>query len=122
MISDRDGSIVVESVKDGMKIYDNLVGVMSNSPGFGFNLLNLANCMSLSRSDPEKPPCRRLGPYPLQPWHRRRSLTSRTQQHVNMYPTQLLAARYTLDAGTAPASVFPLVCEKVCLPADFSAS
>ena len=43
----------MESVKDGLKIYDNPVGVMSNSPGFGFYLLNLANCMSLSRSDPE---------------------------------------------------------------------
>ena len=52
MISDRDESIVVESVKEGLKVYDNPVGVMTNNPTFDFHLLNLANYMSLSRNDP----------------------------------------------------------------------
>ena len=53
MISDRDESIVVESVRDGLKIYDNAVGVMTNNPTFDYHLTNLSNYMSLSRSDPE---------------------------------------------------------------------
>ena len=38
---------------DGLKIYDNPVGVMTNNPTFDFHLLNLANYMHVSRSDPE---------------------------------------------------------------------
>ena len=52
MISDREESIVVESVKDGLKVYDNPVGVMTNNPTFDFHLLNLANYMALTRDDP----------------------------------------------------------------------
>ena len=52
MISDRDESIVVESVKDGLKIYDNPVGVMTNSPTFDFQMLNLSNYMGITREDP----------------------------------------------------------------------
>lgn len=53
MISDRNESIVVESVKEGLKIYDNPVDVMTNNPPFDFHMTNLANYMSLSVSDPE---------------------------------------------------------------------
>lgn len=52
MISDRDESIVVESVREGLKIYDNPVGVMTNNPAFDFHLLNLANYMGLTRDEP----------------------------------------------------------------------
>ena len=53
MVSDRDESIVVESVKEDLKVYDNPVGVMTNNPTFDYHLTNLSNYMSLSRSDPE---------------------------------------------------------------------
>ncbi len=53
MISDRDESIVVESVKDGLKIYDDPVGILTNNPPFDYHMTNLANYMSLSPSDPE---------------------------------------------------------------------
>ena len=52
MISDREESIVVESVRDGLKVYENPVGVMTNNPTFDFHLLNLANYMALTRDDP----------------------------------------------------------------------
>ena len=52
MISDRDESIVVESVKDGLKVYDNPTGIMTNNPTFDFHLLNLANYMGLTREEP----------------------------------------------------------------------
>lgn len=53
MISDRNESIVVESVKEGLKIYDNPVGVMTNNPPFDYHLTNLANYMGISTADPE---------------------------------------------------------------------
>ena len=52
MISDRNESIVVEPLKDGLKIYDNLIGVMTNNPTFDFHMLNLANYMGLTREEP----------------------------------------------------------------------
>lgn len=53
MISDRDESIVVESVKDGLKVYDNPVGVLTNNPSFDYQILNLNNYMNLSSEIPE---------------------------------------------------------------------
>ncbi|MBE6752941.1 MAG: choloylglycine hydrolase family protein [Ruminococcaceae bacterium] len=52
IISDRECSITLESVKSGIKIYDNPVGVLTNNPTFDYHLLNLSNYMSLSNSDP----------------------------------------------------------------------
>ena len=48
-IADEKQSIVVESVADGLKIYDNPVGVMTNSPTFDFHLLNLSHYMGATR-------------------------------------------------------------------------
>ena len=48
IISDKTKSITVESVKDGLKIYENPVGVLTNNPTFDYHLINLNNYMSLS--------------------------------------------------------------------------
>lgn len=52
IISDRDGSITVESVKEGLKIYDNPIGVLTNNPPFAFQMFQLNNYMSLSNQPP----------------------------------------------------------------------
>ncbi|MGN0373879.1 MAG: choloylglycine hydrolase [Butyrivibrio sp.] len=52
MISDRNESIVVECVQDGMKIYDNPVEVLTNNPEFNMQLFNLNNYMQLSTQPP----------------------------------------------------------------------
>lgn len=54
MISDKTESIVVEPLKEGLKIYDNPIGVMTNNPTFDFHLTNLRNYMSLGKDDPVK--------------------------------------------------------------------
>lgn len=51
IISDRNKSITVEPLKDGLKIYDNPVGVLTNNPPFDFQMLNLANYMGVSREE-----------------------------------------------------------------------
>lgn len=52
-IADRNSSIVVESMKDGLKIYDNPVGVMTNNPQFEYQLENLGNYLNLTVDAPQ---------------------------------------------------------------------
>lgn len=54
MISDLTGAcIVVESVADGLKLYDNPTGTLTNNPPFDEQFFNLNNYMCLSASAPE---------------------------------------------------------------------
>ena len=53
IISDRNESITVETVKEGLKVYDNPVGVLTNNPPFDKQLFNLNNYMALSNRTPE---------------------------------------------------------------------
>lgn len=53
IIADRDRSIVVEAMADGMKIHKNPVGIMTNEPPFDYQLFNLNNYMSLTKRPPE---------------------------------------------------------------------
>ena len=53
IISDKNKSITVECVKDGMKIYDNPVGVLTNNPPFAEQMFNLNNYMHLSACEPK---------------------------------------------------------------------
>lgn len=48
IISDKDKSIVVEPMADGLHIYDNPVGVLTNNPPFDFHLYNLSNYLNVS--------------------------------------------------------------------------
>lgn len=52
MIADREETLVVESVQDGVMVYDNPVGVMTNNPPFPDQLFALNNFMSLSPRAP----------------------------------------------------------------------
>lgn len=53
MISDGETSITVESVKEGLKIYDNPVGILTNNPPFDMQMFNLNNYKGLSIESPE---------------------------------------------------------------------
>lgn len=66
MIADRDESIVVESVKEGLQIYENPVGVLTNNPPFSYHLLHLCDYMTLSK----EPPVARFGKEFLAPYSR----------------------------------------------------
>lgn len=52
LIADKESSIVVESMKDGLHIYDNPIGVLTNNPSFDYHLFNLNNYRSLSSKTP----------------------------------------------------------------------
>ena len=47
MISDSQGSLVVESVEGGLKIYDNPFEVLTNNPPFDYHRLHLNDFMAL---------------------------------------------------------------------------
>ena len=53
IISDKEKSITVESVKEGIKIYDNPVGVLTNNPTFDKQMFALNNYIGLSTKSPE---------------------------------------------------------------------
>ena len=52
MISDGENSIVVESVEEGLKVYDNPVGIMTNNPPFDKQIFALNDYMILSPNQP----------------------------------------------------------------------
>lgn len=53
MIADKDACIVVESMQDGLHIYDNSVGVLTNNPPFPGQMFALNNYAGVSRKQPE---------------------------------------------------------------------
>lgn len=52
IIADQEEAITVESVKEGLKVYDNPAGVMTNNPSFDQQMHNLSNFMNLSPKSP----------------------------------------------------------------------
>ena len=53
IISDSEESITVEPVAEGLKVYDNPVGVLTNNPPFPQQMFMLNNYMNLSPRQPE---------------------------------------------------------------------
>lgn len=53
LIADRTGALTVESVADGLRVYDNPVGVLTNNPPFDQQMFCLNNYRNLSASTPE---------------------------------------------------------------------
>ena len=51
LIADRNSSMVVESTYEGLKLYANAAGVLTNNPPFPYHLTNLANYRHLSPMD-----------------------------------------------------------------------
>lgn len=52
-IADREQSIVVESCADGLHVYDNPAGVLTNNPPFPYHLTNLRCYLNLTAKSPE---------------------------------------------------------------------
>lgn len=53
IVADRSRAVVAESTEEGMRIYENPAGVLTNEPDFRFQMLNLANYMNLSPDQPK---------------------------------------------------------------------
>ena len=53
LIADSNEAITVEAVKEGLKVYDNPVGVLTNNPPFAQQMFQLNQYQSLSPRQPE---------------------------------------------------------------------
>ena len=52
MITDKESAITVEAVREGIKVYDNSIGVLTNNPTFDYHMMNLNNYINLSNQAP----------------------------------------------------------------------
>ncbi|MFQ7574291.1 MAG: choloylglycine hydrolase [Lachnospira sp.] len=48
MISDGNDCIVVEQMQEGLKVYDNPLGVLTNNPPFDYHIINVNNYINLT--------------------------------------------------------------------------
>ena len=53
MIADRTGAVTVECMKDGMRVWDNPAGVLTNNPPFDYHMTRLADFMNITGDEPE---------------------------------------------------------------------
>lgn len=53
IIADKEEAVTVESVKDGLHVHDNPVGVLANNPPFDAQMFALNNYMHLSTKNPK---------------------------------------------------------------------
>ena len=53
IISDKTRSITLESTEDGLKIYDNIPGILTNNPPFPYHLLYLSCFTALQPGQPQ---------------------------------------------------------------------
>lgn len=53
IVADKSRAITIESVKEGIMVYDNPVGVLTNNPPFDIQMFNLNNYMGLSSKSPK---------------------------------------------------------------------
>lgn len=65
LVADRESAIVVESVEEGLRIYDDPEGILTNNPPFRFQQLYLSNYMNLTSCPPVNRfcPSLELSPY-----------------------------------------------------------
>jgi len=53
ILCDREQTLVIEPMQDGIHIYENKTGVLTNNPPFPMQMQNLSNFMNLSAKPPE---------------------------------------------------------------------
>ena len=52
MLADREKCLVLEAVKEGLKIYENPFGVLTNNPPFPYHRENMRNYLNLTSASP----------------------------------------------------------------------
>ena len=67
IIADEKRCVVLEAVKEGVQLYENPVGVLTNNPPLPYHLLHLTEFMQLSDKPPQNNLC---GDTPLYPYSR----------------------------------------------------
>lgn len=84
IISDKEEAIVIEQEKDGLHVYDNPYGVLTNNPPFSYHQFNLNNYMNITNEDP----------------------TNRFSKDLPLYPYGKAMGAIGLPGDSSPASRF----------------
>ena len=66
LLADKDECVTIESTADGLHVYDNPAGVLTNNPPFPMQLFSLNNYVNVSA----KPPVNRFSALPLDTYSR----------------------------------------------------
>lgn len=53
MMADKEGAVTVEATAEGLRIYDNPVGVLTNNPPFPYHMTHLCDYMNVTAMPPE---------------------------------------------------------------------
>ena len=53
MLADKESCLVLEAVREGLKIHENPFGVLTNNPPFEYHKINMNNYLNLSARSPE---------------------------------------------------------------------
>lgn len=53
ILADKNRAVTLEPMKEGLKIYDNPLGVLTNNPPFEFHMHNIVNYINLTPNPPE---------------------------------------------------------------------
>lgn len=51
MIADKNKSVVIEQTAQGLQIYDNPIGVLTNNPPFSYHIYNLSNYINITSQE-----------------------------------------------------------------------
>ncbi len=67
MLCDKYRTVTIEPMRDGLKIYDNPIGVLTNNPPFDYHMHNIANYINVTPCYPENRFCAslKIEPYSL---------------------------------------------------------
>ena len=98
LIADKTGSITVEATRDGLHIYDNAAGVLTNNPPFPMQMFNLNNYMALSRQISGKHVCPECSAGDVQPRHGRDGASRRFIVAVALCPRGVRARPFAVQA------------------------
>jgi choloylglycine hydrolase len=98
LIADKSGSVTVETVAEGLKIYENPFGVLTNNPPFPYHQINIANFMHLDSRAAQNNLCPSLD---LAPYSRGMGAMGLPGDHSS--PSRLVRAVFAKN-HTAPAS------------------
>ena len=99
MIADRERSIVVEPMKEGVRIYESRVGVLTNNPPFPYQLEHLAMYLNLSADEPQNRFSQRLDITPSS-----RGMGAYGLPGDDSSPSRFVRAAFTLLNSVKPSS------------------
>lgn len=63
LLSDRQASYTIECTDNGLSIYENSVGILTNNPPFPYHIHNLTNFMQLTHKPPQNRQPMEMKPY-----------------------------------------------------------